>query len=67
MGNEIWKSKGTERFVDLMAPCEKLLTFGQAKDKYSLQDKDVLVYMQIMAQLSGYCGQTAIMPKPDQN
>ena len=50
-----------------MAPCEKLLIFGQAKDKYSLQDKDVLVYMQIMAQLSGYCGQTAIIPKPDQN
>lgn len=51
---------------DLTGPHDrKLLTFGQDKDKYNLQDKDFFVYMPIRAQLSGYCGQTVILPKPN--
>lgn len=66
MGNEIWKSEGIERLVDLTGPhVRKLLTFGQDKDKNSLQDKDFLVYMQIRAQLTDYCGQTVIIPQPN--
>lgn len=66
LGNEIWKSEGIERLVDLTGPHDrKLLTFGQDKDEYSLQDKDFLVYMQIRAQLTDYCGQTVIIPQPN--
>lgn len=51
--------------MDFMGPNDrKLLTFAQAKDKYNLQDKDFLAYMQIRAQLSGHLAQTVIIPKP---